>query len=76
MLSPLVHSVNFFCGSIRVLWEQRMLTEAVCINGVNTTFMGTHPTAHMARAMSAFQEGFKKTVGFAALVNINNIFSI
>lgn len=53
-----------------------MLTEALCISGVNTTFMGTHPTAHMAGAMSAFQEGFKKTVGFAALVNINNIFSI
>lgn len=54
-----------------------MLTEALCISGVNTTSMGTHPSAHVigasTPALSLLQNSFKKTVGFAALVNINNI---
>lgn len=56
-----------------------MLTEALCIRSVSATSMGTYPTACVAgastRAWNALQESFKKTVGFAALVNINNIFS-
>lgn len=56
-----------------------MLTEALCIRGVSATSMGTYPAACVAgastRAWSALQGSFKKTVGFAALVNINNIFS-